>query len=109
MTFQQDDWFKKDNSFGVAAGFVAETDGMQLSQESSTGSQSFVTSKFSFQPKWLLQRIVFLFLTKHFYKNYLNRPESYFPIKKKKNEKFQLGHPGTPAKMFGSLKGSPKF
>ena len=51
MTFQQDDLFKKDNSFGAAAGFVAETDGMQLSQESSTGSQSFVASEFSFQPK----------------------------------------------------------
>ena len=27
MTFQQDDLFKKDNSFGAAAGFVAEIDG----------------------------------------------------------------------------------
>ena len=27
MTFQQDDLCKKDNSFGVAAGFVAEIDG----------------------------------------------------------------------------------
>ena len=27
MTFQRDDLFKKDNSFGAAAGFVAEIDG----------------------------------------------------------------------------------
>ena len=27
MTFQQDDLLKKDNSFGAAAGFVAEIDG----------------------------------------------------------------------------------
>ena len=27
MAFQQDELFKKDNSFGAAAGFVAEIDG----------------------------------------------------------------------------------
>ena len=50
MTFQQDDLIKKDNSLGAAAGFVVEIDGT-FPGKSSTGSQSFVASEFSFQPK----------------------------------------------------------
>ena len=65
MTFQQDDLFKKDNSFGAAAGFVAEIHG-SFPGKAATGSQSFVASEFSFQPKWLVKRIVFLFLTETF-------------------------------------------
>ena len=50
MTFQQDDLFKKDNSFGAAVGFVAEVHG-SFPGKAATGSQSFVASEFSFQTK----------------------------------------------------------
>ena len=50
MTFQQDDLFKKDNSFGAAQGFVAEIHG-SFPGKAAMGSQSFVVSEFSFQPK----------------------------------------------------------
>ena len=50
MTFQQDDLFKKDNSFGTAVGFVAEIHG-SFPRKAPTGSQSFVASEFSFQPE----------------------------------------------------------
>ena len=65
MTFQQDDLFKKDNSFGAAQGFVAEIHG-SFPGKATTGSRSFVVSEFSFQPKWLVKRIVFLLLTETF-------------------------------------------
>ena len=45
--------------------------------ESSTGSWSFLLAEFSFQPKWLVKRIVSLFLTQTFYKNYINRLQFY--------------------------------
>ena len=49
MTFQQDDLFKRDNSFGVAAVSLKL---MAALLESTTGTQLFnILSKFSFQPK----------------------------------------------------------
>ena len=55
MTFQQDDLFKKDNSFRAAAGFVAEIDG---SFPGKAPRESFVASEFSFQPQRLVQRFL---------------------------------------------------
>ena len=43
MTFQQDDLFKKDNSFGAAAGFVAEIHS-SFPGKAATGSQSHSTA-----------------------------------------------------------------
>ena len=45
MTFQQDDLFKKDNSFGAAAVFVAEIDGSfpgKAPQDLSHLSQAYI-------------------------------------------------------------------
>jgi len=104
MIFQQDDLFK--NSFGGGCSFRCGN-WWQLSRESSTGSQSFVASEFSFKPKWLVQRIVLIFDWNIFIK---------FQLKclgaRRAPRNFNLGDHllglGTQAKTPGSPKGSLK-
>ena len=66
MTFQQDDLFKKDNSFRAAQGFVAEIHG-SFPGKAATGSQSFVVSEFSFQPKLISKKNSFLIVDRNIF------------------------------------------
>ena len=55
-----------------------------------------------------MERIVFLFLTETFFTK-ISQTDLNLTFPLKRHEKFQVGGPGTPAKMFGSPKGFPKF
>lgn len=134
MTFQEDDLFKKDKSFGATAGFVAGIDGSfpgKVPRDLSHLSQA----NFLFIINYQCKEQFSYSSPKHFYKNYLNIPKQNFtlPLKKTmKNSKQEAWAPqlkclgarrapqnvnlgdhllglGTQAKTLGSPKGSLKF
>ena len=78
------DHFDGGDHFGGSTGHRGFVEIISVFLESSTGSQSILINKFSFQPKskGLVKIIMPLFLTPifFFYKKYINRPESYFSI-----------------------------